>query len=65
VARSPNGKRIARSRGSYGSYYTHADVVRFDKPSGAMRVVDEPGSWLSNFRWRGKRISYVASRPES
>ena len=29
------------------------------------RVVDEPRSSFSDFRWRGRRISYVASRPEN
>jgi Tol biopolymer transport system component len=64
VAWSPNGKRIAVSYGVGNSYYSYVDVVTIAKPRGSLRVVDEPGSYLSDFRWHGSRISYVAGRPD-
>jgi Tol biopolymer transport system component len=65
VAWSPDGTRIAFAFGSYGSYYDGSVEVRALKsPRRTARVVREQGSYLRDIRWRGHRISYVASRPE-
>ena len=63
VAWSPEGKRLAFSFGAYGQFYDRVDVLRLDAPARSKTVVDEPDSHLSDVRWRGRRISYVASPP--
>ena len=57
VAWSPDGTRLAYVSGS------RWDAVRVRSVDGlhrAVRVVYEPGSTLSDIRWRGQRISYIA-----
>ncbi len=57
VAWSPDGTRLAYVSGSSW------DAVRVKSVDGlhrAVRVVYEPGSTLSDIRWRGHRISYIA-----
>jgi hypothetical protein len=64
VAWSPSGDRIAISYGCSGSYVYGIDVLAVDRPRRAMRVVEEADTTLSDIRWRDRRISYVASRPD-
>lgn len=60
VAWSPDGRRLAFELDA-GS----VRVLRIDAPKRSVHVIDEPRSSLTDFRWRGREISYVVSRPES
>jgi Tol biopolymer transport system component len=64
VAWSPDGTQIAFAFGSYGSYSEDIEVRTLKRPRRTVRVVHEERSGLYDIRWRGNRISYVASRPE-
>jgi Tol biopolymer transport system component len=62
VAWSPDGTRLAYSFGSSDYYfYGGVYVIRVVAPKKrALRVVRAPGpQYLSDIRWRGRRISYV------
>jgi Tol biopolymer transport system component len=61
VAWSPSGRRIVISYANY----SFVDVLTVAKPRRVVRVVNEPRSNFSDFRWRGRRISYVASRQDN
>jgi Tol biopolymer transport system component len=57
VAWSPDGTRLAYMS---GSRWDAVRVKSVDTHRAAVRVVYEPGSTLSDIRWRGHRISYIA-----
>jgi Tol biopolymer transport system component len=59
VAWSPDGRRLAYLGGK------GVEVLRLAAPARSRPVVDEQyGAVLDDIRWRGRRISYVASRPD-
>jgi Tol biopolymer transport system component len=61
VAWSPDGIRLAYSFGSYGVFRAVVNVMRIGAPRGpVLRVVYEPRTMLTDIRWRGHRISYIA-----
>lgn len=62
VAWSPDGTRLAYSFFVTGSYVV--EVLRLAAPARSRPVFDEQTSAVDDIRWRGRRISYVASRPE-
>lgn len=60
VAWSPDGSRLAYSFGANGSF---VEVLRLAAPGRSLRVVDERyPAVVDDIRWRGRRLSYVASR---
>jgi Tol biopolymer transport system component len=61
AAWSPDGRRLAFEL----LHDSSVRVLRIDAPRRSARVIDEPNSGLRDFRWRGREISYVVSRPES
>lgn len=60
VAWSPDGRRLAYSFVANGSSFI--EVLRLAAPAHSVLVVDERNSVVADVRWRGKLISYVASR---
>jgi dipeptidyl aminopeptidase/acylaminoacyl peptidase len=59
VAWSPTGRRIAISYGCSGTHFA-LDILAVERPRRALRVIDYSDTGLRDFRWRGRRISYVA-----
>jgi Tol biopolymer transport system component len=58
VAWSPDGTRLAYVS---GAYWDAVRVMRVGAPQrAAVRVVYEPRTTLTDIRWRGHRISYIA-----
>jgi Tol biopolymer transport system component len=65
VAWSPDGTRLVFSFGGYGGqFFDQVKVLRLDAPGRSQTVFDERGTYLRDIRWRGRRISFVASRAD-
>ena len=59
TAWSPDGRGLAY----FDSGYSQINVLRLAAPERVVRVVDKPGNFLSDVRWRASGITYVAARP--
>jgi Tol biopolymer transport system component len=64
AAWSPDGTRLAYWFGIYGSFGGRVVVIRLSRPRLPVLVVDERPGYLSELRWRGRRISYVVQQPQ-
>jgi Tol biopolymer transport system component len=61
VAWSPDDTRLAYSFGADGEFDDVVNVMRIGTPRRAvLRVVYEPRTTLTDIRWRGHRITYIA-----
>jgi Tol biopolymer transport system component len=64
AAWSPDGKRLAFVTSLYDSGPEELRVLRIAAPRRSVSVIDDPDLLGRDFRWRGREISFVVSRPE-